>query len=99
LVAFTGRADVIEEDGLCTRATELVDVRGPGFIIVSESNRMDGPRPNPEFANAVRTEALSHGLVLLICGVYGNVIRFWAPWTIEGAMGVLDASFASAKGT
>ncbi|SHH19010.1 4-aminobutyrate--2-oxoglutarate transaminase [Cognatishimia maritima] len=82
---------------------ELVDVRGPGFMIAAEFNTADGAAPNPDFANAVRAEALSRGLVLLTCGVYGNVIRFLAPLTIEDeifeeALGILEASIATVKG-
>ena len=36
--------------------------------------KTDGP--NPALANAVRAEALKQGLILLSCGVHGNVIRF-----------------------
>ncbi|TIW12085.1 MAG: aminotransferase class III-fold pyridoxal phosphate-dependent enzyme, partial [Mesorhizobium sp.] len=43
--------------------------------------------PSAEIANAVRLTALDKGLILLTCGVYGNVIRFLAPITIqEGVM-------------
>ena len=39
--------------------------------------------PHPDFANAVRAQALENGLILLTCGVYSNVIRFLAPITIQ----------------
>lgn len=82
---------------------EIVDIRGPGFMIAAEFNTADGSAPNPEMANAIRSEALSRGLVLLTCGVYGNVIRFLAPITIPDdvfaeAMDVLEASIAAVKG-
>ncbi len=53
-------------------------------------------------AGAVRAEALSRGLVLLTCGVHGNVIRFLAPITIQDeifaeAMDILEASVAAAR--
>ena len=38
--------------------------------------------PDPDFTNKVRERALAKGLILLTCGVYGNVIRFLAPITI-----------------
>ena len=54
-------------------------------------------------ANAIRAEALSRGLVLLTCGVYGNVIRFLAPLTVQDdilaeAMDILEASIDAVKG-
>ena len=53
--------------------------------------------------NAVRTEALKRGLILLTCGVYGNLIRFLAPLTVQdeiftGVMEILEVSVDAAKG-
>lgn len=84
------------------RTPEIVDVRGPGFMIAAELNTADGSAPNPNMANAVRAEALTRGLVLLTCGVYGNVIRFLAPITIQDevfaeAMDILEASIDAVK--
>ena len=47
----------------------------------------------------VQQAALKQGLLLLTCGVYGNVIRFLFPLTIEDAvfdeaMLILDAVLA-----
>ncbi|MCV6585001.1 MAG: 4-aminobutyrate--2-oxoglutarate transaminase [Marinibacterium sp.] len=85
------------------RTPEIVDIRGPGFMVAAEFNTADGSRPNPELANAVRAEALSRGLILLTCGVYGNVIRFLAPLTVQDtvfaeAMDILEASIDAARG-
>ncbi|MDO6728266.1 4-aminobutyrate--2-oxoglutarate transaminase [Cognatishimia sp. 1_MG-2023] len=82
---------------------EIVDIRGPGFMIAAEFKTADGTAPNPDMANAIRAEALSRGLVLLTCGVYGNVIRFLAPLTIEDeifeeAMTILESSINAVKG-
>ena len=59
--------------------------------------------PNPDFTNKVREEALKRGLILLTCGVYGNVVRFLAPLTIpdavfEEALDILDESLLAARG-
>lgn len=93
--------DVIEEEGLTERATQLgnrlkqslqsltdvvpqiADIRGPGFMNAVEFNIPGSTVPNPDFANRVREKALEKGLILLTCGIYGNVIRFLAPITIE----------------
>ncbi|WP_420569272.1 4-aminobutyrate--2-oxoglutarate transaminase [Thalassovita sp.] len=82
---------------------QMVDVRGPGFMVAAEFNTADGSAPDADFANAVRAEALSRGLILLTCGVYGNVIRFLAPLTIPEdvfaeALDILEASIRAVKG-
>ena len=84
------------------RVPEIVDIRGPGFMVAAEFNTADGTAPNPDMANAIRAEALTRGLVLLTCGVYGNVIRFLAPITIETeifaeALDILEASIDAVK--
>ncbi|KUJ86175.1 4-aminobutyrate aminotransferase [Ruegeria marisrubri] len=88
---------------IAERTPELVDIRGPGFMVAAEFNTADGSAPNPDMANAIRAEALERGLVLLTCGVYGNVIRFLAPLTIPDeifaeAMDILEASVDAVKG-
>jgi 4-aminobutyrate aminotransferase len=110
--------DVIEEEDLCARATslgarlkqrlegiraempEIAEIRGPGFMVAVEF--MANGAPSPDLANRVRTEALKRGLLLLTCGVYGNVIRFLAPITIpEGlftrALDILEESMLAAR--
>jgi 4-aminobutyrate aminotransferase len=82
---------------------EIAEVRGPGFMVAVEFAAPDGGAPLADFANRVRTEALARGLVLLTCGVYGNVIRFLAPITIPDdvfaeALDILEASVHAARG-
>ncbi|MER9012329.1 4-aminobutyrate--2-oxoglutarate transaminase [Mesorhizobium sp. M0894] len=67
-------------------APEIVDIRGPGFMNAVEFNDVTKGLPSSELANAVRLKALDKGLILLTCGVYGNVIRFLAPITIQDAV-------------
>ncbi|MDB6180763.1 4-aminobutyrate--2-oxoglutarate transaminase [Paracoccus fistulariae] len=88
--------------GTREQVPEIVDIRGPGFMNAVEFNIADTATPNPEFANRVREEALKRGLILLTCGVYGNVIRFLAPITIpdavfEEALDILDESLLAAR--
>ncbi|MDN5568668.1 MAG: 4-aminobutyrate--2-oxoglutarate transaminase [Paracoccus sp. (in: a-proteobacteria)] len=90
-------------ESIRARVPEMVDVRGPGFMVAAEFNMPDGKTPNPDMTNAIRAEALSRGLVLLTCGVYGNVIRFLAPLTIPDdifaeALDILEASIDAVKG-
>ena len=81
---------------------QLVDVRGPGFMVAAEFNSADGAVPDADFANRVRAEALKRNLILLTCGVHGNVVRFLAPITIQDevfaeGMDILEASIEAAK--
>lgn len=81
---------------------EMIDVRGPGFMVAAEFNTADGSAPNPDMTNRIRMEALKRGLILLTCGVHGNVIRFLAPITIQDdifaeAMDILEESIAAAR--
>jgi len=62
-------------------------VRGVGAMCAIEFVRDgDADRPDPELTRAVAAEALGDGVLLLTCGVRGNVIRFLPPLTISEAM-------------
>ena len=81
---------------------EIVDIRGPGFMNAVEFNDPKNKKPSAEFANSVRAQAQKQGLILLTCGVYGNVIRFLAPITIQDevfneALEILEAAMKSAS--
>jgi 4-aminobutyrate aminotransferase-like enzyme len=62
---------------------QLAEVRGLGSMIAAEFIDPNTARPDSAFAKRVQTRALERGLILLICGVHGNVIRFLFPLTIE----------------
>ena len=81
---------------------EIVDIRGPGFMVAVEFANPGTHEPDAGFTTRVRLEALKRGLILLTCGVYGNVIRFLAPITIPDAhfaeaMGILEEAVAAAR--
>jgi len=81
---------------------EITDIRGPGFMVAVEFADPGTKAPDAAFTGRVRTEALKRGLILLTCGVYGNVIRFLAPITIPEnhfaeALGILEEAVAAAK--
>ncbi|MGU3537269.1 4-aminobutyrate--2-oxoglutarate transaminase [Methylobacterium sp. A54F] len=76
---------------------QIAEVRGPGFMNAVEFHKPDSGTPDPEFTAKIRSRALDRGLILLSCGVYGNVIRFLAPLTIQDevfaeALDILGAS-------
>lgn len=63
----------------------IAEVRGVGAMVAVEFNTPDG-KPDADFTKLVQQRALEAGLLLLSCGVYGNVIRFLFPLTIEDAV-------------
>ncbi|ANK83755.1 MULTISPECIES: 4-aminobutyrate--2-oxoglutarate transaminase [Rhizobium] len=81
---------------------EITDIRGPGFMNAVEFNDRTTGLPSADFANKVRLTALDKGLILLTCGVHGNVIRFLAPITIQDevfgeALDILETSMLEAS--
>jgi 4-aminobutyrate aminotransferase len=86
---------------LRNRVPEIADIRGPGFMNAVEFNS-DSGQPRADFANRVRRIALEKGLILLTCGVHGNVIRFLSPITIQDtifneALDILEAALVEAS--
>ena len=61
------------------------DVRGLGAMVACEFIDAKGA-PDADTTKKVQTAALKRGLLLLTCGVYGNVIRFLFPLTIEDSV-------------
>lgn len=60
----------------------IADIRAQGSMVAVEFNDPHTGAPSPEFTKQVQDNALNAGLLLLSCGVYGNVIRFLYPLTI-----------------
>ena len=78
-------------------AQRVADVRGLGAMVAIEFKHPATGAPDPDYTKQVQAHALSHGLLLLTCGVYGNVIRFLFPLTISDellteAFVILDAA-------
>jgi 4-aminobutyrate aminotransferase len=65
---------------------QIADVRGLGGMVAVEFNRPGTNQADPEFTKRVQALALEKGLLLLTCGVYGNVIRFLFPLTISDGL-------------
>jgi 4-aminobutyrate aminotransferase len=102
LDAVEGRREHAEHVGAKLRARltaiapEGSDVRGLGPMLAVElADR------TPDEASRITAAARQRGLVLLSCGIYGNVIRILVPITIadeelERGLDILEASFAPA---
>lgn len=89
-------------ESLRASTPEIVDIRGPGFMVAVEFANPASGEPDAGFTGRVRVEALKRGLILLTCGVYGNVVRFLAPITIPEAhfteaLGILEEAVAAAR--
>jgi 4-aminobutyrate aminotransferase len=74
---------------------QIADVRGPGAMVAVEFCRPGTHEPDAEYTRRVQARALERGLLLLVCGIYSNVIRFLFPLTIQDAvfdeaLGILD---------
>ena len=73
--------------GLQARFPSIAEVRGLGAMVAIELVKgQRAEQPDAELKEAVVKAAGRHGLVILGCGLYGNVIRFLAPLTISDAV-------------
>ncbi|MEO0465404.1 MAG: 4-aminobutyrate--2-oxoglutarate transaminase [Pseudomonadota bacterium] len=73
-------------NGLAQSDLGIGDVRGPGAMVAMEMIKGgDAKRPDPDRTKAIVATARDHGLLLLSCGVRGNVVRFLTPLTIPFA--------------
>ncbi|UST55915.1 4-aminobutyrate--2-oxoglutarate transaminase (plasmid) [Comamonadaceae bacterium OTU4NAUVB1] len=82
---------------LAARLPQIAEVRALGAMVSVEFKDPATGVPLPEVARRVQDVALGKGLLLLSCGVHGNVLRFLFPLTIEDAifeegLGLLAAS-------
>jgi 4-aminobutyrate aminotransferase / (S)-3-amino-2-methylpropionate transaminase / 5-aminovalerate transaminase len=66
---------------LAARNAAVGEVRGLGPMLALELTE-----PTPDLAKAITSAARDRGLVLLSCGIYGNVIRILVPLTIDDAL-------------
>jgi len=79
-------------NALQAEVPQIADVRGPGAMIAVEFMKPGTGEPDAEFTKRVQARALERGLLLLVCGVYSNVVRFLFPLTIPQA--VFDEALA-----
>jgi 4-aminobutyrate aminotransferase / (S)-3-amino-2-methylpropionate transaminase / 5-aminovalerate transaminase len=75
-------------------------IRGLGSMVAIELVRNGkADQPDAELTRSLVQAAARHGLIILSCGTYGNVIRFLAPLTIteqllDEGLDKLEAAFA-----
>ena len=82
------------------RFAGIGDVRGLGAMVAMEFFK-DAERhvPDPELPKALVSKAAEQGLILLSCGMYGNVIRILVPLTatdsqVDEGLSILEKSLA-----
>jgi 4-aminobutyrate aminotransferase/(S)-3-amino-2-methylpropionate transaminase len=93
--ATIGRLGRGRLDELARRHPAIGEVRGLGSMLAIELEARSGDE-----AKRVTVAAREQGLVLLSCGLYGNVIRLLPPLTatdeeLERGLSILDSAFGS----
>jgi 4-aminobutyrate aminotransferase/(S)-3-amino-2-methylpropionate transaminase len=80
-------------DALAARHAEIVEVRRLGAMVAFELGEAGDPqRPAADLTKKLTARARELGLILLSCGIYGNVVRILVPITVEDA--VVDEGLA-----
>lgn len=64
---------------------QIAEIRSRGSMVAVEFSDPATLKPNAEFTRLVQRKALEAGLMLLSCGIHGNVIRFLYPLTVPDA--------------
>jgi 4-aminobutyrate aminotransferase / (S)-3-amino-2-methylpropionate transaminase / 5-aminovalerate transaminase len=59
------------------------DVRGRGAMIAVELVKSGTTDPDPELTGKLATAAHAAGVIVLTCGMFGNIIRLLPPLTIN----------------
>jgi len=93
--AALGEAIRVRLEDLASRHADIGEVRGLGPMLAFEFAERA-----PDRAQAVVSAAFERGLVLLSCGLYGNVIRLLPPLTIapeelDEGLAILEESLAA----
>src|SRR5688572_2377165 len=100
--AFRARAEALgvalrsRLDELAARHEPIGEVRGLGPMLALELREQ-----RPELAQAVTAAAFERGLLLLACGLHGNVLRLLPPLTVtddelDRGLRILEESLAAA---
>ena len=72
---------------LQAKYSAIGEVRGLGSMVAIELVKNgSAEQPDPDLTRALVQAAARQGLIILSCGIYGNVIRFLAPLTISDAL-------------
>jgi 4-aminobutyrate aminotransferase/(S)-3-amino-2-methylpropionate transaminase len=106
--AFRARADEIgvrlraRLEAIAAHVPQVGEVRGLGPMLAVELVRdPETKEPAPELALATTTGARERGLILLSCGLYGNVVRILVPLVasdeeLDRGLDILEESLVDA---
>jgi 4-aminobutyrate aminotransferase / (S)-3-amino-2-methylpropionate transaminase / 5-aminovalerate transaminase len=107
---FRARAEAIGArlrtrlDEIAARVPVVGEVRGLGPMLALELvDDGESKQPAPELAVATTTGARERGLILLSCGLYGNVVRILVPLVatdeeLDRGLDILEDSLVAASG-
>jgi 4-aminobutyrate aminotransferase len=78
----------------------IADVRAQGSMVAVELRNATTGEPDADAVRRVQAHAMAQGLLLLSCGMHGNVIRFLYPLTIpdalfDRALAIIDGALAA----
>ena len=91
-------------DALAERVPQIGEVRGVGPMLALELvEDRDSRRPAGELAKATVGRALERGLILLTCGLYGNVVRILVPLVasdedVDRGLEIMEEALVGAAG-
>ena len=71
---------------LCTDGSSVGEVRGRGAMLALEFVKPGTTEAAPDLAKAVAAQCHRQGVLVLVCGTFGNVIRLLPPLVIEQAL-------------
>src|SRR5665647_863631 len=82
--SFSRIETVIREklEALAHEIAFIAQVRGRGAMMAIELVNPGTLQPAPQLARAVAAQCHAQGVVLLVCGTFGNVIRLLPPLVI-----------------
>ena len=86
---LAGRARRIEElamprlSGLAAASDSVGEARGRGAMLALELVEPGGTRPSADAAKRVAAACHAEGVLVLVCGTFGNVIRLLPPLVID----------------
>jgi len=84
--AALGKMALDSLKGLAKEIPEIGEVRGLGSMVAVEFMDPATGKPSPEFTQRVHAETVKAGLLILVCGLNNNVIRFLHPLTTPDAI-------------
>jgi 4-aminobutyrate aminotransferase/(S)-3-amino-2-methylpropionate transaminase len=99
-----GRTARTRLEALAADVPEVGDVRGLGPMLAIELVRdPDTKDPAPELATATTAAARDRGLILLSCGIHGNVVRILVPLAVTDdqlarGLDLLEEAVVGARG-